>query len=96
MSTDDGALTDEERGDLAGAIHEGTSDGECSLGCSRVYEAVERIIAARAAQREPQPSETAEHRHALLRAVVAYDDANQSDLPLTLLDAIRAEVGGPR
>lgn len=37
-----------------------------------------------------------ERRLALLRQVVGYDNANQSDLPLGLLDAIRTEVGGPR
>ena len=31
---------------------------------------------------------------ALLRAVVSYDDANQSDLPLPLLDRLRAAIGG--
>lgn len=32
----------------------------------------------------------------LLRTVIAYDDANQSDLPLGLLDLIRAEIGVAR
>jgi hypothetical protein len=40
--------------------------------------------------------EAAERRLTLLRTVIAYDDANQSDLPLPLLDGIRAETGGPR
>lgn len=37
-------------------------------------------------------SARADRRLELLRAVVAYDAANQSDLPLGLLDALRAEV----
>lgn len=39
---------------------------------------------------------TDERRLELLRTVVSYDNANQSDLPLGLLDSIRAEVGAPR
>lgn len=38
----------------------------------------------------------ADHHLALLRAVVSYDDANQSDLPLPLLNSIRAAVGAAR
>jgi hypothetical protein len=37
--------------------------------------------------------EQAAHRLELLRSVVSYDTANQSDLPLPLLTALRAEVG---
>ena len=37
--------------------------------------------------------EQAARRLELLRAVVSYDTANQSDLPLPLLDSLRAEVG---
>ena len=40
--------------------------------------------------------EAAERRLELLRAVVSYDTANQSDLPLPLLTSLRAEVGAPR
>jgi hypothetical protein len=36
------------------------------------------------------------HRLALLRAVLSFVDTNGGDLPLGLLDSIRAEVGGPR
>ena len=39
--------------------------------------------------------EEQEHLLALLRAVIAYDDANRSDLPLTLLTEIRLAIGAP-
>lgn len=35
----------------------------------------------------------AKYRLELLQAVASYDAVNQSDLPLPLLDSIRAEVG---
>lgn len=47
-------------------------------------------------QRLRVAEEQAAHRLELLRAVVAYDTANQSDLPLALLASLRAEVGAPR
>jgi hypothetical protein len=40
--------------------------------------------------------EQAARRLELLRAVVSYDTANQSDLPLALLSLLRTEVGAPR
>jgi hypothetical protein len=47
-------------------------------------------------QRLRVAEEQAARRLELLRAVVSYDTANQSDLPLSLLTSLRAEVGAPR
>lgn len=41
-----------------------------------------------------EAEESASRRLVLLAVIARYDAVNQSDLPLALLDAIRAEVGG--
>lgn len=60
--------------------------------CAYALAAAEKVAAA---GWQP-PSTDADYRLRLLRAVVSFVDTNGADLPLTLLDSIRAEIGGPR
>lgn len=78
-------LTTAEREALADAC-ENIPPGRHAMRVAIAIEtAVETILAGRLAV-------ACDHRLALLRAVASYDAANQSDLPLGLLDSIRAEV----
>ena len=78
------------RPDLAEAICICTGDHDPArrVECSYAERAAQKVIAA-----GWRPNADAESQHDLLRAVLSYVDTHsEADLPLTLLESIRAEV----
>lgn len=87
-------LSDEDRQQLAEAMSAlAKIDGHRNY---RAALAAHPVPSDTEEEREVVVARIAKRRLDLLRAVVSYDNANQSDLPLGLLNSIRAEVGGPR
>lgn len=67
----------------------GHHDPERRVECAYAERAAQKVIAA-----GWRPRSDAECRHDLLRAVLSYVDTHpEADLPLTLLETIRREVG---